>query len=64
MEALMSFFTDLFKKKEKKPVRQTPKTRADLESTLFVRYEEQGLNSAFTKSRTPQPEEQNRLKEV
>ena len=60
----MSFFTDLFKKKEKTPVRQTPKTRADLESTLFVRYEEQGLNSAFTKSRTPQPEEQNRLKEV
>lgn len=60
----MSFFTDLFKKKEKTPVRQAPKTRADLESTLFVRYEERGLNSVFTKSRAPQPEEQSRLKEV
>lgn len=62
----MSFFSNLFKKKEKTPVEKPPKTRADLESTLFVRYEDcdDKLKSAFVKTRVPEADEKKRLREI
>ena len=61
----MSLFSDLFpsffKKKEKTPPQKTPKTRADLEKTFFVK---SSLNNAFAKNSTPSADEQKQLKDV
>ena len=62
----MSFFSNLFKKKQPEKPLLSPKTRADLKKSFSVRDEERGgrLNSAFMKNRTPSAEEQKQLKDV
>ncbi|MGN1079302.1 MAG: DUF6782 family putative metallopeptidase, partial [Alphaproteobacteria bacterium] len=59
-------FSYIFKQKEKQPVQKTPKTRADLEDTLFVRYEsgDNKLKSIFVKTRAPEAKEKRELQEI